>query len=430
MIKKLIGSKIFTLVLSFIIACLLWGYVVNVVNEEITVHIKNVSVTFEGADTLLEERNLQVVTGQTESVDLDVTGRRSEVQNLSRDNVSVTVDLGDIRNSGDYSLAYAVGLPDDIDEGSVSVSRSPYYVRVSVVKLVSTEVRLEGVFEGSTAEDYIRGEFELSPDVITVTGPESTIASIAKGVVTVNEEGLSKNIDKSMSYVLLDSLHNPIDMTGVIVDSEKVDVFVPVYKVKDVPVVARFIEGDGITEEDITYKVEPEFVTVYGFAESLEGINSFVLPTIDLTTMVANEVLSFPIPISNDVSNLSGETIAEVSVKIVGVSSKTIETKNFVIMGEPEGYYVDVVRNTLAVTVRAPRSQIDLIESNNIRVVLDLSNISAYNGNQLISAAVYVDGFADAGVVGDYTVAVTLSTEPPVEDLPSIADIESDKDTR
>ena len=207
-------------------------------------------------------------------------------------------------------------------------------------------------------------------------------------------------------------------------DNEKVDVFVPVYKVKEVPVVARFIEGDGITEEDITYEVSPAFVTVYGFAESLEGINSFVLPTIDLTKMVANEVLTFPIPISNNISNLSGETVAEVSVKIVGVSSKTVETKNFVITGQPEGYYVDVVRNTLAVTVRAPKNQIDLIESNNIRVVLDLSNISAYNGNQLISAAIYVDGFADAGVVGDYTVAVTLSNEPPVEELPKLADID------
>ncbi len=430
MIKKLIGSKIFIFVLSFIIACFLWGYVVNVVNEEITVHVKNVSITFEGAQTLLEERNLQVVTDRTESVDLNITGRRSEVQNLSRDNVSVSVDLADIRNSGDYSLAYSVGLPDGVDEGDVSISRSPYYVRVSVVKLVSAEVKLEGVFEGSTDEDYIRGEFEITPDVIIVSGPESTIASISKGVVKVNEEGLSKNIDKSMSYVLLDSLQNPIDMTGVIVDSEKVDVFMPVYKVKEVPVVARFVEGDGITEEDITYKVEPEFVTVYGFAESLDAINSFVLPTIDLTKMVANEVLSFPIPISNDVSNLSGETIAEVSVNIVGVASKTVETNNFVIMNQPEGYYVDVVRNTLAVTVRAPKNQIDLIESNNIRVVLDLSDISAYTGNQLIGASIYIDGFADAGIVGDYTVAVTLSKEPFVEDLPGLADIDADEGTR
>ena len=424
MIKKLIGSKVFTLVLSFVLACILWGYVVNVVNEEITVHIKNVPVTFEGAQTLLEDRDLQVVTDQTEDVDLNITGRRSEVQNLSRDNVSVRVDLSDIRNSGEYSLAYGVSLPDGVDEDDVNISRSPYYVKVNVVKLVSTEVRLEGVFEGSVAEDYIRGEFEITPDVITVSGPESTIASIAKGVIKITQDSLSKNIDKSMSYVLLDSLQNPIDMTGVIVDNEKVDVFVPVYKVKEVPVVARFIEGDGITEEDITYEVSPAFVTVYGFAESLDGINSFVLPTIDLTKMVANEVLTFPIPISNNISNLSGETVAEVSVKIVGVSSKTVETKNFVITGQPEGYYVDVVRNTLAVTVRAPKNQIDLIESNNIRVVLDLSNISAYNGNQLISAAIYVDGFADAGVVGDYTVAVTLSNEPPVEELPKLADID------
>jgi YbbR domain-containing protein len=212
---------------------------------------------------------------------------------------------------------------------------------------------------------------------------------------------------------LLDSLGQEVDMSDITVDYDKVDAFLPVYLIKEVPLKVNFIEGNGITGKDITYTVTPNRVTVYGFAEDLDAINEFVLPTIDLTQMLKSEEFTYQIPISNDVTNLSGETEAVVSVKIVGVATKNVTTSNFVVTNVPDGFYAQVARNTLSVTIRAPKSQIEYIDSNNIRVVLDLSDAGAYNGNQLIEATVIVDGFEDAGVIGEYTVAVTLSNKPP-----------------
>jgi len=413
MLNKVLGNKIFIFIVSLILACVLWGYVVNVVNEEISVSINNIRVTFEGAQELKETRSLQIIESQVGTVNLSFTGKRSDISKIKRDNIGVTVDLSSIRNSGEFSLAYSVNLPDGLSEDQVSIVRSPYYVRVIVVKMVSLEVPVAGELAGSVAENYIKGDFEFQPEKIRVSGPDSVVASISRALVTIRAENLSKSIRASSPYTLLDSLGQEVDMSDITVDYDKVDAFLPVYLIKEVPLKVNFIEGNGITGKDITYTVTPNRVTVYGFAEDLDAINEFVLPTIDLTQMLKSEEFTYQIPISNDVTNLSGETEAVVSVKIVGVATKTVTTSNFVVTNVPDGFYAQVARNTLSVTIRAPKSQIEYIDSNNIRVVLDLSDAGAYNGNQLIEATVIVDGFEDAGVIGEYTVAVTLSNRPP-----------------
>lgn len=418
MVSKFMRSKVLAFIVAFVLACVLWSYVANVVNVEIEVRLNNVTVSFDGEEELRQKRSLQIIESKVEDVNLTITGKRADVQKLDKKNVSAVVDLTSIRGSGDYSMAYSVKLPDGISEDSVTISRSPYYVQLSVAKTVTVNVPVAGTLTGSVAENCIKGDFEFSPAFVEVTGPDSVVASITKALVTVNGTDLTKSVETVSSYELVDALGESIDLSDITVDTEQINTFMPVYLVKDVPLNVRFAEGDGITADDVTWTVDPPTVRVYGTSEVMSGINEFTLPTIDLTTMLTGEDFTFPIPISNDVTNMSGEEEATVKVNIVGVATKSVTAASFVIMNVPEGYMAEAARSSLAVTVRAPKSQIDYIDSNNIRVVLDMSGAGAYAGNQLVNAAVYVDGFEDAGVVGDYTVAVNLTAgEPePVEE--------------
>ncbi|MBR2520614.1 MAG: hypothetical protein IKE62_00330 [Oscillospiraceae bacterium] len=415
MLNKIFSNKLVVFILAFIMACLLWGYVSNVVNIEIDVKINNIQVTFDGEEDLRDKRTLQIIESKVEDVDLTFTGKRSEVTKLTRENVSAVVDLHSIRSSGEYSMAYSVVLPDTVSENSVTISRNPYYVQITVAKMVTAQVPVTGELVGSVAENCIKGEYEFTPAYISVSGPDSVVGSIVKAVVTVRGDDLSKSVSATSDYVLTDALGENVDMSDISVDYEEVETFMPVYQIKDVPLSVRFIEGNGITTGDITWTVEPTTVKVYAYAEELDGINEFVLPTIDLTGMLASEDFTFPIPVSNNVTNLSGEETAVVRVKIVGVASKTVTATNFVVTNVPEGYYAEVARSSLPVTVRAPKEQIDYIDSNNVRVVLDMSGAGAYSGNQLVTAAVMIDGFEDAGAVGEYTVAVTLTEMSAVQ---------------
>ena len=78
MLNKLLSNKILNLIVALILACSLWVYVVNIVNEKMEVKINNVDITFEGALELKENRSLQIVESQVGAVNLVITCKRSE----------------------------------------------------------------------------------------------------------------------------------------------------------------------------------------------------------------------------------------------------------------------------------------------------------------------------------------------------------------
>ena len=59
--------------------------------------------------------------------------------------------------------------------------------------------------------------------------------------------------------------------------------------------------------------------------------------------------------------------------------------------------------------IRASTADISKITSNNLRVVADLSDYTTA-GTNTVPVTIYIDGFPDAGVIGDeYTIVVTLA---------------------
>ena len=59
-------------------------------------------------------------------------------------------------------------------------------------------------------------------------------------------------------------------------------------------------------------------------------------------------------------------------------------------------------------TFRASTDDIRKISANNVRIIADMSEYTQ-PGTYQVPVDVTFDGFADAGVIGEYTVAVTLS---------------------
>ena len=79
----------------------------------------------------------------------------------------------------------------------------------------------------------------------------------------------------------------------------------------------------------------------------------------------------------------------------------------------PEGYTAEIINQALAVTVRAPESVLPEISASNLRAVADLTGVADTNASGYISPTVriYIDGFPTAGVVGRYSIIVTLTPE-------------------
>ena len=75
----------------------------------------------------------------------------------------------------------------------------------------------------------------------------------------------------------------------------------------------------------------------------------------------------------------------------------------------PDGYTAENITQALNVTVRAPQEVLDQISEVNLRAVADLSNLGTNaSGVFTPTVEIKIDGFPEAGCVGEYKIYITL----------------------
>ncbi|MEG2989681.1 MAG: hypothetical protein RR807_09785, partial [Oscillospiraceae bacterium] len=82
--KKEKVNKALYIVLSIVIACCLWLYVVNVQNDDMTQTITTIPITLAGEDVLASS-NLMVTGGRDATVNLKIQGKRTTLSKINRD---------------------------------------------------------------------------------------------------------------------------------------------------------------------------------------------------------------------------------------------------------------------------------------------------------------------------------------------------------
>lgn len=415
--KKITQSKLFYIAAALLASICLWLYVVGVENPETTMQISGIDVEFIGVDTILADRDLTVVSNGVTQVDLVFYGKRTELNKLTKDNISVQVDLSNIVSAGDYNFEYTVTLPSSVKEGSVTITeKSPSnYVSVTIGELVTKSVEVDCDFVGDIAEGYSMEGISCSPEKITIKGPETLISRVTRAKVVLNRTNVDKTIVETLSYTLFDENGQEITSKEITSDVKDITVTLTVLSTKNVRLTVNIIEGGGATEANIFVGIEPDTVELKGDAAILEAVDKIVLGNIDLSSFKESETYEYSVPLPEGTQFTSGEDeiTVKVTVDIKGLETKTLRTNNIVLVHVPENYTTTLVTQSLSVVVRGPSGVIDDIESTNVRVVADLSDLNQATGNFKVPVKVYIDGskFSEAGVVGDYSVSVKI-TEP------------------
>ena len=104
---------------------------------------------------------------------------------------------------------------------------------------------------------------------------------------------------------------------------------------------------------------------------------------------------------------MSGITEATVTVKISGLTTRTLEVDNIEFINQPEGCTVQPVTQSRLVQIRGEEEAVNAVIPSQISIVADLKG--AASGNQTIPVKVYLNGSSDVGVVGgDYNIVVNI----------------------
>ena len=147
---------------------------------------------------------------------------------------------------------------------------------------------------------------------------------------------------------------------------------------------------------------------VSGSKADLEGLEEIALGTINLSEVLGTNTFTLPITLDPSFTNESGLTEAEVKVTVEGLDTEVFAVSNIRTSPPPEGWTVDVVTQSVLVTVRGPAEELAKIDASQIIVMADLSDVTTLGGSR-VPARVYLNGTSTVGVIGEYTVAVDIS---------------------
>lgn len=408
-------NKILSLLLSVIIAFAMWLYVITNVSTESVDTFNNVQVVFEG-ETAMAERGLMLTSGKTVSVSLRISGKRSDLQRVNSNNISVKVDLSKIYDPGDHELSYNIITPGDVPVGALTVeNRSPATVRISVDQKIKKDVPVVMNFSGSAPEGFISDSENAVLDytMINVTGPSTVVNQIDHARIDVSLEGQTESISENYRYTLCDAAGEPVDAEQVVTNVAEVHLDLKIERFEEVSLTLNLVYGGGVKEENVNVDIKPSTIKISGNESLLEGLTEINLGTVNLAEITETTQLSFPITLPENVTNLSGITEAAVNIEFVGVSTKEFIAEQIQAVNVPEGLDCSLMSEALKVTLRGPTAQIKALDPEYILVTVDLSGKEIGTSTCKASISVPVEGFVDIGAVGTYSVSVTLQEKEP-----------------
>lgn len=416
-------NKIISLLLAAVISVSLWVYVVTTVTPEDSQWIRNIPVTFANEDGLFSDRNLTLTQGRNATVDLRVYGKRQDLLKLSNSNITITADLADVLGPGEWQLRYTVEMPETVSDNDISIeSRSTYEIDVQVDLLSVKEIPVQAVFQGSVADGYVQDPIELEYDTLEISGPQDQVSQVDHAQVVLERTNLSKTVSDSLSYTLVDADGNEVASDEIHCSVDKIGVMMTVSLVKELPLTVQFIDGGGATEEHVVSSIEPSTITVKGSAEDLEGMNSLNVGNIDLSTVPTNTAYTgtFNIVLPDNLTNMTGEETADVTVELKNLKEKTLRVTNLELANTPSNLKAALGTVSLQIKVRGPSDVMDAVTASSIRAVADLGSIGTSTGQFSVPVDVYVDGFSGVGAMGSYSVLVSIS-EPTESDDTAVA---------
>lgn len=412
-------NKILSVLLSVAMAFGLWYYVITVISPGSTDTYYDIPVVLVG-ETALEERGLMVTHVGNTTVDLTLSGNRSDLNQLTRDNITLKANLNNIYDPGkNMQLEYTISYPGSFASNAFVVeSKSPSTITVTVEKRIYKDVPVNVNYSGTVAEGFTASEDEQSLDhaTIRISGPASVVEQITQAVVEVSLADRTETIVESYRYTLCDAEGEPVNSELITVSVEEVELTLPVRMVKTIPLVLNVIDGGGATEKTTSITIDPMEIKICGNAAALEDLNELVLGTINLADYSQTTELTFDINLPDTVTNMTGLKQATVTLAFPDLSTKTLSIENIQILNVPEGLTVELTTQVLEIVVRGPKVIISAMEADDIVVTVDFAGAEIGTVNRKVTITLSPE-FSSCGALGNYSVYATVMEAEEVEEV-------------
>ena len=370
--KKKLGNNLGLKILSFVIAILVWLFVVNVNNPIGTKSFVISDVQLLNEAYIDADGKMCMQDEQQVPIRVTIKAQRKILDKISVNNIRAVADLQQAvsLNTDPVMVPITVScdkvLPDNIEVTPQNLSIH--------IEDKDTQEFVVNVTTNNTKPDkgYEVGTLTSNPEKLKITGPTSLINKIDKVNASVDVDGASEDVTEETDVKIIDKNGEEFTDTDMAyLNISKVSVTARLWKVRPEVRIKAEYEGtpaDGYEVESIS--TTPNVISVAGSDEALSALeeqnNTITIPSSATDVSGKDSDYEVKINISDYLSQglkLTSDSSEDVFVRVnilpQGSSVCEVPTKNIKVNNSPEGMQVAFDTAKIEIRIKKDDNSLD-----------------------------------------------------------------------
>lgn len=367
----MLSNKKVNIVISLLIAVVLWAYVIGEINPSMTKTFNNVPINYIN-ENYLTEQNMAISSISDTEINIGLKGERSKINRVKNADIIANVDLsGGAKGENEFKVA--VKVPDNITVDSKSFNK----VVVNLETLVSSEKDVKVVYTGKNEEGAAPITVEQDLSTVEISGAKSNVEKVEYLRAEIDGTKIG-NKETNFKVNLV-----PVDKSGQLVkyiklSSDTVNVKTVLGKTKTVDLEVPLI-GENSGTNDKTVNV-PKNITIKGRASIIDQIDKIKAQTIDLTGITESQSIDITPILPEGIEFAGKKDKLKVVVTVLDLENKTFNFDGSEITFTGLGINLKAkVKIAVTVTVSGKKSQLEAISKGDISLSVDCTGLPAGN---------------------------------------------------
>ena len=382
--KKKITNNLDLKILALFFSVILWLIVVNIDDPVKTVTFSGVEVKILNGDELTKKGQVYEVLEDTGVVSVTVKGRRSVIEDISKENIRAVADMEDLTSMSTISIVVTTNkYSNEIDDIKCDIPNVK--LNIEDLKKIQRSIHIEVL--GKPEDDYIKGDLTSNVNQVYLEGPESLINKISEVKAQLQIDDVTNNVSSSVPIKIYDEDGKEIEDERISMNISSINVNQEILYTKALQiryaVSGKPAEGYAATGE---VYCDTETVLVAGRRSILDSLESITVPpsalnldgvSADLETTVK---ISQYLPLNVELADpeFDGMVTFKVDVEREVFAEFTFDRSDITVVNLPNGYKAEILTDGNYITENETKLKayglskiLDEINFGDIKMTLD-----------------------------------------------------------
>ncbi len=359
-------------IFALLIAIVFWSYVMNDVNPRITKEYRNINVVYSQTEQL-KKSGIVVTSPEEIKVNVKIAGRRNDILAITDKDITAKVDLSGY-SAGKKRVSIDVDVPSKVE----LVDYSPKEVLFDFDNIVNRERPVTVETTGKVASGYILADKEIRPQSVFIKGPKTLVNRVSEVIAYVDVSESTKDLNVTVPIKLVDV--DGKEVNGLEKEPNVVDVFIPVKRVKTVPIE---IQTEGSVPQGYemgNIKVFPSTVKIMGDEDELAAVKSIKTEVVNISTFLEKGRVELKLIIPEGIELAEPSIKPSADIDIHKIIEKTMEYNLDEISVNNLGGGLSIDNNAttpshIAVTVKGSDKIIEPLTKEDLPLFIDLGGL-------------------------------------------------------